>query len=58
MDYYTFKKDEQRLKSFAELLGDYDIFTIAEAYLNPMYAFFKSFKEGYDYDRRQEDIFS
>lgn len=34
---YTFKKDEKGFKSFAELLSDYDAFTIFEAYARPFY---------------------
>jgi hypothetical protein len=44
---YTFRKGEAGFKPFAELLTDYDFYTIFEAYAKPFYAMAKGFYEGY-----------
>ena len=54
---YTFRKDEKGFKSFAELIGDYDFFTIFEAYAKPLYAFAKGLKEGFDYNDQEVEEF-
>lgn len=54
---YTFRKDEKGFKSFAELLGDYDFFTIFEAYAKPLYAFARGLKEGFDYNDQEAEEF-
>jgi hypothetical protein len=54
---YTFRKDEKGFKSFAELLVDYDFFTIFEAYAKPFYAFAKGLKEGFDYNDQEAEEF-
>lgn len=54
---YTFRKDEKGFKSFADLLGDYDFFTVFEAYAKPLYAFARGLKGGFDYNDQEAEEF-